>query len=479
MSLIGELVGGSSSGGSGGSAVWGGITGTLSNQTDLNNALNEKNLKVQVKIPEDYSTVKDAITAGEDNIYIAANITESSAISADNMIIEISSNATWTLGGGTNTFNESIVFGAKTSTIIVNNIYFNYGHFSNLQINATGTNPSFDSENSIINNIKYVGVGTSEYADNSFTNCQINNANFTGNTAPDPLNANQFAFYYCKVNNLVTSLSTTSTTYDTAFYFYNCDLMNFANSGTNVQNSFQSSNVFVSVITKDILISTNNKYLQCTLESTTATFGGGDYFEYCSFGSSAVYPTSNYKAINCSGGIVNNFNSLGTKTIGVDLYAGIEPATSPASKFLTKGANNIIATGAKFVNASQTNIQFSLPMPKSWNAGTINYDVVWLDLAKSGGNVVFGLQAAAVSADDNIDISFGTAVEVSQTVTSSTNNIQYVTAKSNDLTINGTPAKEDVVYFNFYRKYDTNSPVGDALACYVRLYVTVDNANDN
>ena len=56
--------------------------------------------------------------------------------------------------------------------------------------------------------------------------------------------------------------------------------------------------------------------------------------------------------------------------------------------------------------------QFSVAMPKSWNEGTITYQVYWTPGSTNTGDCIFGLQAVACGDSDTIDVAYGTAVEV-------------------------------------------------------------------
>jgi hypothetical protein len=104
-----------------------------------------------------------------------------------------------------------------------------------------------------------------------------------------------------------------------------------------------------------------------------------------------------------------------------------------------------------------------LPMPKSWNLGTIQVQFGWRGPGGTG-NVVWGAQAVAVSDDDVIDAAFGTAQTVTDGVTATTDLMWsgYTSA----ITIAGTPAAEDMVILQVYRDA---ANVGDTLTSDARL----------
>ena len=56
--------------------------------------------------------------------------------------------------------------------------------------------------------------------------------------------------------------------------------------------------------------------------------------------------------------------------------------------------------------------QFSVAMPKSWNEGTVTYQVYWSPATTNTGNCIFGLQGVACADSDTIDVAYGTAIEV-------------------------------------------------------------------
>jgi len=132
-----------------------------------------------------------------------------------------------------------------------------------------------------------------------------------------------------------------------------------------------------------------------------------------------------------------------------------------------------------FDQTTQEYAQFSIPMPKSWNEGTVTFVPIWSHA--SGGSsfgVVWSLQALAVSNDDGIAAAFGTAQTSADT--GGTANDLYRGPESSAITIAGSPASEDVVFFRISR--DTGSG-GDTLNIDARLhgivlFITTDAETD-
>lgn len=113
--------------------------------------------------------------------------------------------------------------------------------------------------------------------------------------------------------------------------------------------------------------------------------------------------------------------------------------------------------------------QFSIPMPKKWNEGTVTAKFLWSHPATTTNfGVRWGLQAVAVSDDDPIAVAYGTAQEV--TDTGGTTNDLYHSAETGAITIAGTPQAEDMVFFRVYRD-PTNG--ADTMAVDARLHAVV------
>jgi len=123
--------------------------------------------------------------------------------------------------------------------------------------------------------------------------------------------------------------------------------------------------------------------------------------------------------------------------------------------------------------------QFSFAMPESWNEGTVTFKPVWSHAATTTNfGVVWALQGVAVSDDDPIAATYGTA-QTSTDVGGTTDDL-YIGPESSAITIAGTPAAGDVVHFRVSRVAANGS---DTLAVDARLhgivlYLTTDAALD-
>lgn len=146
---------------------------------------------------------------------------------------------------------------------------------------------------------------------------------------------------------------------------------------------------------------------------------------------------------------------------------------------IASGANLPDIQTLDFDTTTQEYAQFSIPMPKSWNEGTVTFKPLWSHPATTTNfGVVWNLQAIALSNDDAIATAFGTAQ--TSTDTGGTTDDIYAGPESSAITIAGTPAAEDVVFFRLSR---VTGDGGDTMAVDARLhgivlYITTDAETD-
>jgi len=158
---------------------------------------------------------------------------------------------------------------------------------------------------------------------------------------------------------------------------------------------------------------------------------------------------------------------FGTTTNGADAQAVETTATRPELKVLDFDAGT-----AEYA-------QFSIAMPKSWNLGTVTYQVFWSPSNTNTGNCIFGLQGLSCTEGDTADAVFGTAIEVTDAGIATVEDVQ-MTAVSSAMTIAGSPADDDYTFFQLYRDAADGSDTftGDARVMGVKLFYTTDAAND-
>jgi hypothetical protein len=132
-----------------------------------------------------------------------------------------------------------------------------------------------------------------------------------------------------------------------------------------------------------------------------------------------------------------------------------------------------------FDDGSDEHAQFSVAFPKSWNLGTVTFQVFWTSTATDTDGVSWGLQGVSMPDNSTIDVAYGTAVVVDDACQSAAEEL-YVTAESGAVTIAGTPADDDMCFFRIFRDVsDANDDMTeDARLIGVKLFFTTDAKND-
>jgi len=120
--------------------------------------------------------------------------------------------------------------------------------------------------------------------------------------------------------------------------------------------------------------------------------------------------------------------------------------------------------------------QFAIAFPKQWNLGTVTFQAFWSGIAATT-DVDWGLQAVAMADNETIDVVYGTAVVVTDNAQSAVEEL-LVSAESSAITIAGTPADNDLTYFQIYRDVSGDAMAGDARLHGVKVFYTTDAFND-
>ena len=170
----------------------------------------------------------------------------------------------------------------------------------------------------------------------------------------------------------------------------------------------------------------------------------------------------------------------GKETMWVPATAMYGPTTNPAD------AAQVETTATRpdlkvfdFDASTKQYTQFTVAMPKSWNEGTLTYQVYWSPSTTNTGNAIFGLQAVACADSDTIDVVYGTAIEVTDAGIGTVED-QQIAAESGAMTVAGSPAAGEQTYFQFFRKADDGSDTftGECRVLGVKIFFTTDAAND-
>jgi len=191
--------------------------------------------------------------------------------------------------------------------------------------------------------------------------------------------------------------------------------------------------------------------------------------------------TSTAAELNLLDGLTGTIKTAGTETIWIPAGA-MRPTVSngcaPITEVQTTSGRPDMQV-LDFDDGSDEHAQFSIAFPKSWNEGTITFQVYWTTTATDTDGVAWGLQGVAVSDNDTIDVAYGTAVVVTDDALGAAED-QCVTAESSAVTIAGTPAVGDICYFRIFRDVsDANDDMTeDARLIGVKIFFTTDATND-
>lgn len=183
-------------------------------------------------------------------------------------------------------------------------------------------------------------------------------------------------------------------------------------------------------------------------------------------------------------------SSLGLSTIvevGKQTYwvpaGGLQPTVSEGcapivSVELTTGRPNMRVLD--FDASSTERAQFQVAFPKSWNEGPVTAKVFAVSSVTSGAKAVFGIKGVAVSDNDPMDATFGTAVLITASATTAINDL-LTTPESASATLGGSPAEGDLAVFEIYRDVGNASDTltGDARVQGVHIYFRTDAGNDD
>jgi len=170
---------------------------------------------------------------------------------------------------------------------------------------------------------------------------------------------------------------------------------------------------------------------------------------------------------------------IGKQTVWVPAAAMTARTTNGAATGTTESTTNRVMNKVlDFDTTTQEFAQFTVAFPKGWNEGTVTFVPYWTAASSTGG-VVWGLAGVALSNDDVIDTAFGTAQTSTDTLIATTD--IHVGPESAAITIAGTPAADDIVYFQINRTVaDGGDTLGaDARLIGIKLIYTIDSNVDD
>jgi hypothetical protein len=122
--------------------------------------------------------------------------------------------------------------------------------------------------------------------------------------------------------------------------------------------------------------------------------------------------------------------------------------------------NDITYDAMDFDQTTSEGACFQMSLPQSWNGSTVKAKFYWTAAAGTG-TVTWSLKGGSLADDDALDTAYGTARAVTDTLIATGD--LHVTAATAAITIAGTPAVDDWLYFEVFRD------VADTLTADARL----------
>ena len=173
-------------------------------------------------------------------------------------------------------------------------------------------------------------------------------------------------------------------------------------------------------------------------------------------------------------------SSAGLSTIWIPAVA-MYPTTTTGCNALAQVEVTALRPELKsldFPVAADSYAQFAIAFPKSWDRLALQYQTYWSVTGTDVNTVVFTLAAVAMSSDDPFGANFGTAVPNTALAHSGTANDLMVNVKSGDVTVGGTPAEGDQVFFQIMRDVSAGTQTADVRLLGVKLFFTTNAEND-
>jgi hypothetical protein len=189
----------------------------------------------------------------------------------------------------------------------------------------------------------------------------------------------------------------------------------------------------------------------------------------------AIVAFSNSNSVQIAGQVAA-VSPIGKHKLWIPVKQMTADATTPPA------AASVVATDVQydtldFDQTTQEEAHFNISMPSSWNEGTVSFVAVWTAAAGTG-DVVWVLNGAAASNDDVIAATYSGSAARTDTLIATGD--LHRSAESPALTIDGTPAANDTVFFRFYRNTGSGSDTlnDDARLIGVEIFYTTAAAVD-
>ena len=176
---------------------------------------------------------------------------------------------------------------------------------------------------------------------------------------------------------------------------------------------------------------------------------------------------------------VGTLKEAGKETIYVPAAAMYPNSTNGCADLdQTELSNGPELKSLDFDKDSDEFAQFTVAFPKSWNEGTITFQVFFTADSTNTGTTAWGLSGVALADNDSCNTAFGTQVVATAKAHSGTANDLDVTAESGAVTIAGSPGVDEQVFFQISRDVSADDLTADAKLLGVKVFFTTDAAND-
>jgi microcystin-dependent protein len=143
------------------------------------------------------------------------------------------------------------------------------------------------------------------------------------------------------------------------------------------------------------------------------------------------------------------------------------------------GSSDVTQPVFDFDDTNGERVNFEWAPPKRWDRGTVSYKAYWTSDAGTPAQLVrWRMDAAAVSNDDALNVSYGTEVGVSDTLIA-TGDLHI--SDESTVTIGGAPAIADLVVFHFGRDpaHADDNMTGDGRLLGIKLFWTSNATTDD
>ena len=213
---------------------------------------------------------------------------------------------------------------------------------------------------------------------------------------------------------------------------------------------------------------------------SSSSFTGGHTLVNVTNDAGAVIPAS-LTAVDVA---VNDSNSNvlivpALKTVYIPASAMTPATTSGCASLvqtqITAGQPEI--STLDFDGAADEFALFDFAFPKSWNEGTITARVHYTVNAAVNTTVKWDVQAVSRADNEAIASAYGTLQSVTDTF-HNTANLLAVTAATSAITVGGTPAAGEHVFFRVGRDPDNDTTSQDAKLIGVEIFYTIDAVTD-